>query len=132
MVHLIGIANFFLYLAIALAAGSVFVFLYTRFTEHNEIELIRQDNPAAAVAFGGSLIGFGIAMSGVLSNVGSIFEMFLWSVMALIVQMLAFALVRIGLPKISSRITEGQMAPAIWLASVSITAGLLNGAAMTY
>ena len=55
-----------------------------------------------------------------------------WSVVALIVQIAVYYLVKIPVPNLSQRIAEGQMAPAIWLGLSSLAAGALNAASMIY
>ncbi|MEA2870934.1 MAG: putative rane protein, partial [Hyphomicrobiales bacterium] len=37
---------------------------------------------------------------------------------------------RIAVPKLSERIEAGEIAPAIWLGTASVTAGMLNAASM--
>ena len=54
----------------------------------------------------------------------------IWSVVALVVQIVVYFLVRIPVPNLSQRIAEGQMAPAIWLGLSSLAAGALNAASM--
>jgi putative membrane protein len=49
---------------------------------------------------------------------------------ALIVQIVVYFLVKIPVPNLSQRIAEGQMAPAIWLGLSSLAAGALNAACM--
>ncbi len=54
-------------------------------------------------------------------------------VIALIAQIVAFYVVRLGImPKISERIEQGELPAAILMASVSVSVGLLNAACMTY
>jgi putative membrane protein len=47
---------------------SIFAFLYTRITPHKEFVLIREGNLAAAVALGGSLIGFALPVSNLVGR----------------------------------------------------------------
>jgi putative membrane protein len=56
----------------------------------------------------------------------------IWSLIALIVQVIVFYLVKIPVPNLSERIAAGQLAPAIWLGLSSLAAGALNAAAMIY
>ena len=53
-----AVSGFFIYILVAVALFALFQLLYTRITPHREFEQIRQNNPAAAIALGGSLIGF--------------------------------------------------------------------------
>ncbi len=56
----------------------------------------------------------------------------IWSVVALIVQVIVYFVVRIPVPDLSNRIAKGELAPAIWLGAASLAAGALNAASMTY
>ena len=120
------------YFGIGALATAVFVFIYTRVTPHDEFGLIKEKNEAAAVALGGALLGFVIAVSGVIKNAVSLQDLAIWAVVALVVQLLAFGLVRVMFPKIVRRVSDNEMAAAIFVAAVSISAGLLNAASMTY
>jgi putative membrane protein len=53
-------------------------------------------------------------------------------VIALIVQIAVYFILRIPVPNLSDRIAEGQMAAALWLGLASLAAGVLNAASMVY
>jgi putative membrane protein len=129
---LTGIPNFFLYGAIGLVLTGVFAVAYIRITGHDELKLIRDGNASAALAFGGSLIGFAHPLSKAIAQASSIPDCVLWGLIALIVQLLAYAVARLLIPDLSKKIELNTMAAAITLASVSIVAGMLNAASMTY
>lgn len=129
---LTGIPNFFLYAAIGAALSLVFVVVYIRITGHDEIKLIREGNASAAVALGGSLIGFAMPLSKAIAQASSVPDCVLWGVMALIVQLLAYGIARIAVKDLPARIDRNELAAAIVLASISLMAGQLNAASMTY
>ena len=130
--YLAGVPLFLAYFLIALLFTGVYAFVYTWLTPHNEMELIKENKPAAAVAFSGSLIGFVLPLASVIENSIDLADMALWGLVALIVQALAFFGLRLFMPKISERIANNEMAAGIWLGAVSIAAGLLNAACLTY
>lgn len=129
-----AIIQFVIYFGGSLVALIIFKFIYTAITPHDEWQLIKQDkNVAAAIGFGGGILGFAIALSGVISNSVSLVDFATWALIALIAQALAFALVRfMFMPAIVKRIEEGEVSAGIVLAAVSIAFGLLNAACMTY
>jgi putative membrane protein len=129
---LAGVPNFFLYSAIGVTLTFVFAVIYMRITGHDEVKLIREGNASAALALGGSLIGFAMPMSKAIAQASSVPDCVLWGVMALIVQLLAYALARALIPSLSQKIEMNTMATAIMLASISIVAGQINAASMTY
>lgn len=127
-----GLPAFLLYFAGAIAVTYLFTALYTRITPHKELPLIRAGNGAAAVAFAGSLLGFVIPLSSAISNSTYALDALVWAVVALLVQLGAFALVRVLDREVSDKITEGVLAAGVKLATISLAAGLLQAACMTY
>src|SRR6516165_2888060 len=55
---LAGLPAFLVYFCTAIVAVVAYLFVYTRITPHNEFQLIRDNDPAAAIALGLSLLGF--------------------------------------------------------------------------
>jgi putative membrane protein len=128
-----GIGHFAIYFAASLVALIVFKVIYTLITPHDEWALIKQQNTSAAIGFGGGIIGFAIALSGSISNSVSLIDFAIWAVVALVAQSIAFAIVRfVFMPKIVTRIEDGEISAGVILAAVSIAVGLLNAACMTY
>jgi putative membrane protein len=56
---LAGLPAFLVYFCTAIIAVVAYLLVYTRITPHNEFQLIRDNDPAAAIALGLSLLGFG-------------------------------------------------------------------------
>ncbi|OED42691.1 hypothetical protein ACH42_11880 [Endozoicomonas sp. (ex Bugula neritina AB1)] len=130
--YLAGVPLFLAYFATALVLTGIYTFVYTRLTPHDEMALIKENKPAAAIAFSGSLIGFVLPLSSVIENSINLIDMALWGFVALIIQAATFFSVRVAMPKISERIANDEMAAGILLGGVSIAAGLLNAACLTY
>jgi len=121
---------------IAFAAAAVFFvafkFVYQLVTPYHESDLIRQGNAAAAVSLGGALIGFVLPLASALSQTVSLPEFAAWALMAGVIQILSFLVVsRLVYKALAARIEAGEMAAAIYMASISIGVGLLNAACMT-
>jgi putative membrane protein len=57
--------------------------------------------------------------------------MALWSIVAMVVQIFVYLVVRLPMPKISDRIANNEIAAGIWLGAASLVGGLLNAASMT-
>jgi putative membrane protein len=66
-----------------------------------------------------------------ITNSVSLVDVLIWGVVALLVQIAIFYLVRLPIPKISERIEKGEMASGLWLGVTSSAGGLLNAASMT-
>lgn len=129
-----GLGNFALYFIISIALLFVFKIAYTFVTPHDEWKLVKEDkNEAAAIGFGGAVIGFAIALAGAVSNSQNLIDFGVWGIVAIIAQCIAFALLRFTfMPKIVERIDNNETSAGIILAAVSIAVGLLNAACMTY
>ncbi|WP_175650219.1 DUF350 domain-containing protein [Pseudomonas sp. Marseille-P9899] len=126
-----AVFGFVLYIVVAVALFALFQFLYTRITPHKEFELIRENNPAAAIALGGSLIGFALPASNIISYSVSVVDFVVWVLIAAVVQLLAFVGTSLVLKGLAARIARGELAAAIYAASVAISVGFLNSACMT-
>lgn len=126
-----AVFGFILYILVAAVLFALFQFIYSRVTPHKEFVLIRDNNSAAALALGGSLIGFALPASNIISYSISILDVIVWALIAAVVQLAAFGVASLVLKGLSSRIAKGEMASAIYSASVAISVGLLNAACMT-
>ena len=127
---LAGLPAFLVYFCTAVIAVLAYLLVYTRITPYDEFELIRNNNPAAAIALGLSLLGFSLPLVSAIAHSANVWDCMIWSVIALIVQVGVYYLARIPIPDLSRRIEAGEMAPALWLGAVSVTAGMLNAASM--
>lgn len=122
---------FLAFFATAVMLTLVYVVIYTWVTPHEELRLIRENNPAAAIAFAGSLIGFALPLASAIAHAAGLTDCVIWGIVALVVQLLSFVAVRLLMPRISDRIEAGEIAAGIWLGAVSLTAGILNAACLT-
>jgi putative membrane protein len=125
------VLSFLVYIIVAAVLFALFQMAYTRLTPHKEFVQIREGNVAAAVALGGALIGFALPASNVIAYSISVLDVVIWAVIAAFVQLLAFTATSMVLKDLSARITRGELAAAIYAASVSISVGFLNSACMT-
>ncbi|MBC3764763.1 DUF350 domain-containing protein [Neptunicella marina] len=129
-----GLGNFALYFISAIVLLFVFKILYAFVTPHDEWKLVKEDkNEAAAIGFGGAMIGFSLALASAASNSGFLVDFIVWGAVALVAQLFAFALLRFTfMPKIVERISNNETSAGIMLAAMSIAVGLLNAACMSY
>ena len=118
-----------------LTAGAftiAFKILYQIATPYNEKALIREGNTAAALTLGGALLGYVLPLASALEHTVSLSEFAVWAVLAGVIQIVAFTIVRaLVLRDFSDRIARGEMAAAIYMSSISIVVGVLNAACMT-
>ncbi len=128
---LASLSEFLIFFVVAAVLTILFVVIYTRVTRHNELALIKKNSRAAAIAFSGSLIGFALPLASTMINSVTVVEMALWGMVALIVQVLVYLLIRLPMPRVSERIEADEVAAGIWLGACSMVAGILNAASMT-
>ena len=131
MISISGLPAFLLYVVTAGGLIGLYLLVYTLATAHNELALIRRDVAAAAVALGFSLVGFALPLSVAIYNAQSILDCIVWGLVALVVQILIYWLVRLAVPDLSRRIEDGRMAAAVLLGAASFAGGLVNAASMT-
>jgi putative membrane protein len=124
--------SFFIFFAIAVGLVAIYLGLYTFATAHNEFALIRQNVISAAVALGFSLVGFALPLASAIVHAQNVLDCVVWGLVALAVQIVAYWGVRLVLPNLSQRIAGGEMAAALFLGAASLSAGIVNAAAMTF
>ena len=129
---LASLPNFLAYLGTAIALLAAFVTIYVYVTPYDEIALIRANNTAAAISLSGALLGFALPIANVIAHSDTLLDLAVWGVIAGIVQLLAWGVARVALPRLQEHIAAGRIAPAILVAALSLTVGLLNAACMTY
>ena len=111
-----------------LAAGAT---VYALLTPWKEIALIRQGNPAAAVAFAGVLVGLAIPLAVSLSVSTSLSDVAIWGVTTLVLQLLAFRVVDLILTGLPQRIQDGEVSAAVLLVGAKLATALILSAALT-
>ena len=127
-----GLPTFLLYFTVALALVGLYLFVYSLATAHNEFALIRQNVMSASVALGLSLIGFALPLSSAIVHARSVVDCIVWGLVALVVQIVVYWLVRLVMPNLSERIAADELAAALFLGAASLAAGIVNAASMTY
>lgn len=116
------------YFLTAVVIVAVFLTVYALITPYNEFRLIRAGNVAAAISLSGALIGIvlPVAVAVVVSH--NLVVMAGWGLVACAMQLAAFFAARLALPAIVVDIPAGQVASAVFLATLSFGVGLINAA----
>lgn len=127
-----GLDEFLVFFGLAVAFVAIFLVLYVKITPYDELKLIREGNTAAAASLSGALIGFTLPLASSIIHSVHPWDMMIWGAIALIVQLLVFVLVRFTLVNVTRRIPQGEVASGVLLGAVSVCAGILNAASMTY
>lgn len=128
---LTSVLAFLAHLFVAIGLIGAFFFIYVRTTPHEEHELIRKGNAAAALGLVGALIGFAIVLARAITVSNGIGETLVWGLIGLVVQAAGHWVLSMWLPRLYAAIEEGDLAAGIMKAGVAIGLGLLNAASMT-
>lgn len=126
------VLNYLLYFGTTIGLLLLSGFVYVRFTPGDEIALIRQGNAAAAVALAGAMLGYAAVVYSATAHGSTILETILWSVIALVVQILASELLCFVIhDKWKAAIERGDLAHGIALGAFSLSVGLINAGCLT-
>ena len=104
--------------------------VYSLLTPYKEIHQIREGNSAAAVAFGGVIIGLAIPLAASMAASTSLRDIVLWGGATIVLQLFVFRLVDFLLAGLPNRINEGEVSAAVLLVSAKLAAALILAAAV--
>jgi putative membrane protein len=127
-----GFDEFLVYAGLAVVFVYAYMLIYLWITPYDEVKLIKDGNVAAALCLSGSVLGFTFPLAAAIKNSVHPWDMMLWGLIAAGVQLLVFVAVRYTLLNIVRRIPDGQIATGVVIAAISVSAGILNAACMTY
>jgi putative membrane protein len=105
--------------------------IYIWLTPYRELKLIRDGNVAAAITLSGQMLALAIPLGGMLAHSVSLADILLWGIVAVLLQLIAFAAAAILLRDLPKAIERGDIGPALVLATAQIVAGIFNAAAMS-
>ena len=110
-----------------LAAGGA---IYAILTPYNDVQLIREGNPAAALSLCGTLLALAIPLAAALAGSASTFEVALWGFAVVVVQLLLFRLSDMALKGLPQRMQDGDVSAAALLVGAKTAIALLLAAAV--
>ena len=127
--------SFGLFFITAVAVLILFLFLYALVTPYDDYKLIFKDNnTAAAIGFGGAIVGLSIPLHSALVSSVSYFDFLIWAGVAMFIQLLfAFIMTRTkGKYSVEQLMIDGVVSAGVLKAFISISIGLLNAGSMSY
>jgi putative membrane protein len=127
-----GVVKFLAYFISALLLTATFLIVYMRITPYKEFDLIDNGNTAAACSLSGALLGFIIPLASAIIHSVNFFDMLVWGAVALGIQILVYLLVKQLFKRLPSAIEEGIVSKGLFLGALSLAAGILNAACMSY
>jgi putative membrane protein len=118
-------------LALTTALFVIGLAIYIWLTPYRELKLIRAGNIAAAITLAGQMLALAIPLGGMLAHSVNLADIALWGIVAVILQLIAFAAAAILVRDLPKAIERGEIASALVLAAAQIVAGIFNAAAMS-
>lgn len=126
-----GFPDFIVQLGVTLGLFIGALIIYVIMTPHKELALIRAGNPSAALAFGGVVVGLAIPLGTCLAHSLGVWDLTIWGVVTLLLQLLTFRFADMFLRGLPRRIAEGDVAAAIFLMSIKIGLALILSGAVS-
>jgi len=125
--YLTKVPDFLLYFGVSIALLAVFIFIYTLVTPHKEFKLIKEGKASAGISLIGSILGFVLPLASLIIHSSNILDLILWAIVALIVQIIVFFIIRlIFIRDLSTKISENNISCGILVGGLSFIAGIIN------
>lgn len=125
-----GLPVLLVQLAVTLALLVAGVAVYTRITPFDERRLVAEGNAAGGLTLAGSIVALAIPLAATLATSAFVADILLWGVVALILQLVAFAVATLLIRDLRGQIESGNVASAAALVGVQLGVALINAAAM--
>ncbi|MGO0059691.1 DUF350 domain-containing protein [Brevibacillus fluminis] len=138
------ILNFLTYLAVTLPLLAVGIFVFLVTTPYKEYDLIKQGadttdpakiNAAKAAAhdLGGKILGLVIVLASAIYHSVNLVDLVVWGGIGIVFQVLVFYLFELLTPfRVISEIPKGNVSVGIFSSRLSVAAGLLLAALISY
>mgnify|MGYP003389222953 CR=1 FL=1 len=127
---LTGFPVLLLHFGVTIAMLAIGVTIYHLITPYHELRLIRGGNTAAAVSFAGAIIGLSIPLAICMATSVSIWDIVIWGIVTLLIQILAYRIGDALLKDLPTRIESGEMGAAILVISIKLAVAFINAAAV--
>ena len=123
--------TYLIYIVSALVMLGVFTAVYTAVTRYKEFDLVREGNIAAAMSYGGALVGFSLTLASSIAIHASFVMFLVWGLAAMLVQIVVYVVVAQAIRGMNDAIRENNIAMGGLIGSISIAAGIVNAACLT-
>jgi putative membrane protein len=117
-------------IAAAIMLG-VFIVIYMKITPFDEMALIHAGKGAAALSLGGAVVGFSLTLGSAIVYNAGLFGVIGWAVVAMIVQVIVYAIASRLMHTIKTEIEAGNAAMGGFMGALSLAAGIINAACLS-
>lgn len=128
---LAGFPYLLLHFGLTLAIWIVGVLLYAVSTPYHELNLIRQNNVAAAVTLSGAMLGLAVPLAFAMAASVSAADILVWGAVTIVVQILVYRAIDLVLRGLPKRVEAGEIGPAILVSAAKLSVAALNAAAVS-
>lgn len=125
-----GFPDFLIHGGVTLALLMAGCIVHVILTPMKEMQLIRAGNVSAGISVGAVIVGLAVPMSACLATATSIYDILIWGVVAILLQLLAFRAADLLLRDLPKRIERDEVGAALVLAAVKIAAAMIMAAAL--
>lgn len=116
--------------AVTLVLLFIGVAVYMRITPFDERRMVEDGNVAGGIVLGGTVLALSIPLAATLATSRSFLDILLWGLVALILQLVAFAVATMILHGLRRHVENGNVAAAVTLVGIQLAVALVNAAAM--
>lgn len=125
-----GLPVLLLHFTVAVLLWLVSLAIYYRLTPHDEMKLIREGNIATAISSGGVAMGLALPLAFCLAGSISVWDIVIWSIPILLMQLATFFLLGRYFRDLSHRLENNEIGIAIYLLMVRMGSSFLVTAAI--
>ncbi len=125
-----GFPQFLLQAGVTLGLLITGCIVHVLLTPMKEMKLIREGNVSAGISVAAVIVGLAIPMAACLETAASVYDILIWGVVAILLQLLAFRVADLVLRDLPKRIEQDETGAALVLAGVKIAAALVMAAAL--
>jgi putative membrane protein len=125
-----GLPVLLLHFVVTLLLLALGVACYVRLTPFQERALIGEGNVAAGIVLAGAIVGLAVPLAATLATSLVLLDIIIWGVIALLLQLVTFAVATLLFRGLRQMIEAGNIAAAVALAGVQLAVALLNAGAM--
>jgi putative membrane protein len=126
-----SLSYYLLHLLTGFALLGVFINVYTRLTPFDEMDLINKGISAAALSFGGAMIGFSLTIASSILHSDSYLMFLIWGLTSMVVQLLCYLVVSRFIPHLEKALEADNVAVGMLTGAIGIAVGLINAGCMS-
>lgn len=119
------------YMGTGIIMLGVFIYVYLHLTPVRELRLIKEGCVAAALSFGGAVLGFCLTLASSIAHSDSVPTFIIWGVCAAIVQLIVFFAVSRLIPNANMELEDNNTAVGALFGVISLSIGIINAACLS-